>query len=80
MTLAELREIFESVRRIPCGHGGAVPAEVHAFNASVGRFHEQVVRVRNRLVLAGCRLEPASADLLRRQAAALSASRPELGA
>jgi len=76
MTLSELRALSDSVRRIPCAPLGEVPVWVREFNASVTRFQELVVLVRNRIVMGEPGGIPAGADQVRRQAASLAARRP----
>lgn len=76
MTLLELRRLSDSVRRIPCDPAAEPPAEVHEFNASVARFHELVVLVRNRIVLGAPGHVPAGADQVRELARTLAAGRP----
>jgi len=76
MTLLELRRHSDSVRRIPCDPGADLPAEVREFNASVTRFQELVVLVRNRIVLGEPDHVPAGADQVRELARSLVARRP----
>jgi hypothetical protein len=76
MTLPELRRLSDSVRRIPCDPGADLSDEVREFNASVTRFHELVVLVRNRIVLGQAGAVPAGADQVRELACALVARRP----
>jgi hypothetical protein len=53
-----------------------LPAEVREYNASVTRFQELVVLVRNRIVLAEPGEVPAGADQVRALATSLVARRP----
>jgi len=76
MTLQELRRLAESVRRIPCDPLVHLSDEVREFNASVTRFQELVVLVRNRIVLSEAGVVPAGADQVRQLALDLSSRRP----
>ena len=76
MTLPELRRLSDSVRRIPCDPGADLPAEVREFNASVTRFQELVVLVRNRIVLGEAGHVPTGADQVRELARSLVSRRP----
>jgi len=72
MTLQELRALAETVERIPCDDPHACEAELHEFNASVTRFRELVVLVRNRLVVDRYGPEPQGAAEVRALASALA--------
>jgi hypothetical protein len=65
MTLAELRQLADSVSQIPCGDPGECDEEILEYNASVGRFRELVVKVRNQLMASPSDEEPDAATALR---------------
>jgi hypothetical protein len=76
MTLLELRRLSDSVGRIPCDPGADLPAAVREFNASVTRFQELVVLVRNRIVVGEPGHVPAGAEQVRELAKTLVVCRP----
>lgn len=65
MDLAELRALSEQIQLIPCDAPHETETDVLAYNRSVSRFRELVVRARNRLILRQRPLADEDADLVR---------------